>query len=276
MMSRHRSPFLLTTALLTSLLLLFASFAAAESTAAPGDNPPDGSLYLEMTLADGAVTGVTLYDAAGKLLLAQTGPGDAGPEEALRAMISQIVGAGYLAASENEPYLFVTVTGDGPGGALAASLRTAAGETLRALGSAYRVGGAALDAEDSERAALLGVSGGRYRMMAYIAQQQGIAVEEAVRMYGDESVQALMRTFVGLREAMGDEGDADANNGNGKGYGEGLETEEQTRTQLETQDRDQTQDQLETQDCDQTRDQTTDKQQTNRESNGNGQGNGKK
>lgn len=194
--------------LLIAATLLFLPSAMAQSAtgaAASGAETPDYSLNLELTVTDGVVTGITLYDANGETLFANADLTGTTPDEALSAALAQIDENGYLTSSEEDGYLLITTVGGILEADEAASLRTIAKDYLKSLGKEYEVDSTSLGADVSAKAATLGLPGGRYKMMEYIAAQQGITVEEAVALYGSESVQTLMRTFEGLREAMGEE-----------------------------------------------------------------------
>ena len=192
-------------AMLVGLMVLFAIPAmagSATSQIASGTETPDFSVNVELTVADETVTGITVYSATGETLLTVADLGGQTPQEALLAVLAQIGEAGYLAAGEDDATLMITTVGGILNADLAADLRALARETLRTKGSDVDVDYTAIGADVSAKAATLGLPGGRYLMMAYVAQSQGITVEEAIAQYGSLKVRELMQTFEGLREAM--------------------------------------------------------------------------
>ncbi len=219
--------------MIVSLLCMPSALAqSATGAIASGADAPDYSLNLELTVTDGVVTGITLYDAAGATLYENADLTDSTPEDALSAALAQIDENGYLASSEEDGYLLITTNGGILDADEASSLRSIAKDYLSSLGKDYEVDSASLGADVSAKADTLGLPGGRYLMMEYIAEQEGISIEEAIALYSGESVQTLMRSFDGMREAM---------NENGNSYGE----KEQNQEQVREQEQEKTQEQLE-------------------------------
>ncbi len=247
--------------MIVSLLCMPSALAqSATGAIASGADTPDYSLNLELTVTDGVVTGITLYDAAGAALYENADLTDSTPEEALSAALAQIDENGYLASSEEDGYLLITTNGGILDADEASSLRTIAKDYLSSLGKEYEVDSASLGADVSAKADTLGLPGGRYLMMEYIAEQEGISVEEAVALYSGESAQTLMRTFDGLREAMGK---------NGNGEQEQNQEQEQAQEQEQEQEQEKTQEQLEAE----AQQREADKEQR-QEDKGSGKGNG--
>ena len=260
---KNRTPLRLMALLIGLLLLLTAApamAASATSQAVTGGEAPDFSLNLELTVMDGAVTGIAVYSATGETLLTGEVTGDTTPQDAFSAMLSQIKEGGYLAADGEEPYLLITTAGGILDAAVADSLRQLARDFMRAGGREAEVDYTAIGADVSAKAATLGLPGGRYLMMQYIALKQGIPVEEAIAQYGNLKVRDLMRNFEGLREAMGEQD------------GEGQEPEqEQEQEQEELQEQDQEQEQEQ-----QGKPEDTGKPDDRGQGADNGKGNGKK
>lgn len=207
MKNRFLSGFL---GLLIATTLFFLPSAMGQSATgavASGADAPDYSLNLELTVTEGVVTGITLYNADGETLFANADLTGTTPEEALAAALAQIDESGYLTPGDEDGYLLITTSGGIPEAAEAAALRAIAKDYLKSLGRDYEVDSASLGADVIAKASTLGLPGGRYLMMEYIAAQQGITVEEAVALYGNEKVQTLMNTFEGLREAMSEDGE---------------------------------------------------------------------
>ncbi|NLI21618.1 MAG: hypothetical protein GX418_08740 [Clostridiales bacterium] len=204
--------------------------ASATAQAISGADTADASLQLELTVQDGAVTGMTVYDATGNLLPYKADLTAATPQQALSALLSELEAAGALSQADGEAYLLIGTAGDILDADLAAELRAIARDFLHNLDSDATVDWTALGADVSAKAATLGLPGGRYLMMEYIARQQGIPVEEAIALYAGEKVRDLMRQFEGLREAMGE-----GVNGEGEQGGEGEQVREQEETQEQLQ-----------------------------------------
>jgi hypothetical protein len=107
MMSDHRSRLPSHNALLTSLLLLFVP-SPTRKRGDGGTQSPGGSLYLELTLEDGAVTGTSQYDDR-REIAAYTGLAGTLPRGCAEATVTEIVGA-LLAESKTSRICTVTVT----------------------------------------------------------------------------------------------------------------------------------------------------------------------
>ncbi len=265
---KNRTPLRLLAALIGLLLLMSAAPAMAASATAQavtGAEPPDFSLNVELTVLDGTVTVITVYGATGEILLTSEVTGDTTPSDALSATLASAQEAGYLAADGEEPYLLITTAGGILDAAVADSLRQLARDFMRDTGREAEVDYTAIGVDVSAKAATLGLPGGRYLMMQYIAQQQGIPVEEAIAQYGSLKVRDLMRSFEGLREAMGEQ--------------EQLQEQEQDQEQLQEQEQDQEQEQLQEQDQEQEQQgkpEDTGKPDDRGQGSDNGKGNGNK
>lgn len=242
-------------AIVIGMVMLFTPAAFAQSATAQavtGADTPDFSLNVELTVENGTVTGLTVYNDLGEALMTNTDLTATTPEEALSAALTQIGGTGYFSATDGEPYLLITTTGGILNGEVAKSLRQTAGDFFKSLGANVVVDNTAIGADVSAKAATLGLPGGRYLMMEYIAGQQGISVEEAIALYGKERVRDLMRSFEGLRQAMAEnDGEIADENVEGKANAEGEANDEasgevektQEQLQLEAQEREQAKEQ---------------------------------
>ena len=192
---------LLVCTLVFSTVPAMASSATAQ--AVTGAETPAYSLNVELTVTNGTVTGIIVYGDTGETLMYGTDLTEQTPQDAFSTMLTSLAEAGYLREDgEDEPYLLITTAGGIFEQELASDLRQIARDFLRTQDGEAEVDFTAIGADVSAKAATLGLPGGRYLMMAYIADQQGITVEEAIAQYSSLKVRDLMKNFDGLREAM--------------------------------------------------------------------------
>ena len=125
-------------------------------------------------------------------------------------MIQALIDGGYIdPTDETEPYLIITVSGASGEEAddqIAQRLREGAEDMLGGLELRCRVGTADVSDEDVQAAKALGLSVGRYLLLAYIAGEEGIALDEAIATYGSMKIGVLMDMYQGADDLFDDGG----------------------------------------------------------------------
>ena len=198
--------------LFTALVVFFMSAAFAQGVSAQGY---DGRVTLdvnpsvELIFVDGILTEVIAYNDEGQLIAQNTGLAGITAEESLQAILQEMAEGGHLSDADGRPYLLITAMGSDLDEVFTKGLADAAQAYLTQLGREADVGVTSLDADIFSQAAQLGLSAGRYVMLRFIAQTQGITLDEAIAQYGSIDVNTLMDSFEGLEAAVTGEEPAD-------------------------------------------------------------------
>ena len=178
---------------------LASEFQVAEETMM---SPFTGSISLdvnpsiELMVENGTVTQALAYNDDGHSLLEGSDLTGLTAEEAVKAMTRALVEGGYLAPSLITPYLVITVSGSGtPEGETAEALQNAAKQVAEELGAEFEIKSAFVSDEVAAQAAAAGLSAGKYLLMQYVAQAEGITLEEAIANYGTVSIGELLSQF---------------------------------------------------------------------------------
>ena len=125
-------------------------------------------------------------------------------EEAVRALTRVLVEGGYLASGDAAPCLVITVAGDQDD--IADALMHAARQAAEEMGAGVEVMSALVSDEVAALAAAAGLSVGRYLLINYIAQAEGITLEEAIALYGAVPISVLLEQYKGARDLFEGEG----------------------------------------------------------------------
>ena len=166
-------------------VLVAAVTAEAVSTITLDINPS-----IQLTVEDGLVTGALAYNDDGAAIVLATDVVGMTPMDAVDAIVSELAAQGYLTADE-EAAVVITVSGGDEEG-LAEELKDRVRERVREMDMACEVVSASVSPEDVEAAQALGMSVGRYLIIKYIAEQEGISLEDAIAAYGSTKMKDLL------------------------------------------------------------------------------------
>ena len=208
-MGKSRGRAAWTVSILTALLVFVLASGMAEGTSAPGFGGRvtlDVNPSVEMIFENGFVTDTIAYNDEGRLILKNTGLAGITAAESLQAILQEMADGGYLPDDAVKPYLLITVMGDSPDGEFTGGLADVAEAWMTQAGKDAVVAVTSLQEDVFSQAAQYLLSAGRYVMMRYIAQTQGITLDEAIAQYGATDVNTLMASFEGLEYAITGEG----------------------------------------------------------------------
>ena len=211
-MGKSRGRAAWTVSIFTALLVFILASGISEGTSAPGFNGRvtlDVNPSVEMIFENGFVTDTIAYNDEGRLILKNTGLVGITAAESLQAILQEMADGGYLPDDAGRPYLLITVMGGSPDGEFTEGLADIAEAWMTQAGKDADVEVASLQEDVFIQAAQYSLSAGRYVMMRYIAQTQGITLDEAIAQYGSTDVNTLMATFEGLEDAVTGEGPGD-------------------------------------------------------------------
>jgi hypothetical protein len=210
--------------LLTMVLLVWTVAGCTPSRDASLFSPPDDVFKvsmdvnpsMELTIVEGLVSAVKAYNDDGSAVLMDAEVVGLSGEEAVAAIVAEMVQKGYIATSEIQPYLLITVAEDASmdpaaADALMTSLGAAADTALvqAELGCAVRSTTVSLETTQASEA--LGLSVGRYLLFRVIAQEKGISIEDVILTYGHLTIGEIMEMFDGAESAfMNQEGDTES------------------------------------------------------------------
>lgn len=177
---------------------------------------------IELKIVNGVVAEVIAYNDDGQNIVLNTAVAGLSAEEAVKAIVKELVSAGYIVQGEIEPCLVIAVNGDGQTDTeIADKLQECAKEVIRSCDVECNVRGANVTDDISTKAAELGLSAGRYMILNYIVEKEGITMEQAIQMYGSLKIGELMNMFEGVEDIF--KGEDSDNNGELNGL-----TDEQT------------------------------------------------
>ena len=164
---------------------------------------------IELEVTDGLVTNVIAYnDDATALDLASLVVGLT-PQEAVQVLVAALADGGYL-APELTPYLVITVSEEPDSPQIAEQLEQSALNALNTLQIECTVRSTVITQEVSEAAAGYGLSSGKYLILEYIAQSEGISLEEAIELYAGYRIANLLEQYSGAQDLFTNEEDAQA------------------------------------------------------------------
>ena len=164
--------------------------AAVSETTAVSTITLDINPSIQLTVEQGAVTAVQAFNDDGAAIVLVTDIIGMTPMDAVDALVAELVAQGYITQGE-EAALVITVSGCENDG-LAEELKDRVRERVREMDMACEVVSASVSPEDVEAAQALGMSVGRYLIIKYIAEQEGISLEDAIAAYGSTKMKNLL------------------------------------------------------------------------------------
>ncbi len=145
---------------------------------------------IELSVENGQVTALLAYNDDGQAIVLATDVTGMTPSDAVDALVAALIEQGYMTADEEEA-LVITVSGYENDG-LAEGLKERAQERIREMEMVCAVISAAVSQSDVAAAQALGLSVGRYLIIKYIAEQQGMTLEDAIAMYSTSHMMTLL------------------------------------------------------------------------------------
>lgn len=184
--------------------------AAAQTDSAEASNT-DGVGYvsldvnpsIQLAIKGGIVLGVTAFNDDGTQITVSYDVVGLTYQNAVDKLIGALAAEGYLAPADTEPSIVITAYGDVED-SLITDIETQAQSSLAALGLDCPIYASDVSDEMAEVAKGLGISPGRYLLISYLADSEGLSIEDAIAKYADMRMGDLTR-LVG--EALGLYGD---------------------------------------------------------------------
>ena len=148
---------------------------------------------IELTVTNGVISGVTAYNDDAQALLLGVDVSGLSADDAVKTLVNALNKDGYLNNGETKPYLIITVNDPSKStGKLAEALKKDAKEALKQLSVKCNVRTAGVSPEIASAAQKLGISSGRYLLLAHISGKENITIEEALAKYGSMKIAELM------------------------------------------------------------------------------------
>lgn len=182
--------------LLLAIPLLFAPVLQAGALQFSGIVSIDVNPSIELTVENGIVTGASAYNDDGRELLSGGEIIGLTAEEAVRAMTRQLVESGFLSSDSYTPYLLITASGADDVNTQA--LEQTAEQVALDLNAKFEILTELVSGDVAAAAEAAGLTPGKYLLMQYIAEQEGISLEDAVARYGETPIGELADQFGGF------------------------------------------------------------------------------
>jgi len=144
---------------------------------------------IRLIVKDGIVVDAKAYNDDGEEIIIASQVTGLSPEEAISLIINAIAEQGYFDSGDEA--LVITACGD-QDEELLASIQDTANQTLEQLGIACDVVASCVTNPIVEAAKEAGMTPGRYKVIKYLAEQEGIAFEEAALKYSAYKMGQLM------------------------------------------------------------------------------------
>lgn len=159
---------------------------------------------ISLTVQYGVVFAAAAYndDASGILLSVNVVGMTA--EEAVAALINTFASEGYISADNQDAAIVITVHGQNEQ-ELVTSLEGAASASLEGLGITCDVVASAVEFEIAQEAEAVGMTPGKYMIVQYLAEQDGISFEEARALYADLSMKELLQMVSDVSGVFGED-----------------------------------------------------------------------
>ncbi len=151
---------------------------------------------VELTVTGGTVTAVEAFNDDGSVIVLGTDVSGMSLSDAVTAIVTEMIAGGYIAKTEIAPYLLITVSNDSEANpALSDALEQAAEAVIEGSEIPCKVKSTYVSGEVEAASDALGLSIGRYMLFKWIADEEGITVEDAVDSYGHLSIGEIMEMF---------------------------------------------------------------------------------
>ena len=184
--------------------------ATQQKTAEPASNAEgvgyislDVNPSIQLAIKGGVVLGVTAFNDDGTEIAVNYNVAGMTYENAVDKLIGALATEGYLAPADTKPSIVITAYGDVEED-LITDIETQAQESLTALGLDCLIYASDVSDEMAVIAKSYGLTPGRFLLLSYLADSEGISMEDAIAKYADKRMGDLTH-LVG--EALGVYGD---------------------------------------------------------------------
>jgi|GEM_PF-1601337 len=161
---------------------------------------------IKFTVEDGTVLDVSALNDDGESITLENDVTGLTPAEALNILIGAFADGGFITEEDGNASLVITTSGDDEE-ELLTSLQDSATQRLTELGLACEVVVSTVEDETVDEAQLSGLTPGRYLLLKYLAEKEGITLEEAKEKYGSLKMGKLVKLVDNVDEAFGDDDD---------------------------------------------------------------------
>lgn len=159
---------------------------------------------IELTVKYGVVLDATAYNDDGAEILLSNNVLGLTPDEAAAALIDGFATDGYLSSENTDAAIVITVYGD-ENETLLTNLQMSAADKLTTLGIACNIVASEVEPEVAQIARAAGITPGRYLLIKYLADRDGITIEQARDLYGKMKMKDLLKMIPDAGEVFGDE-----------------------------------------------------------------------
>ncbi len=161
---------------------------------------------IRLTIKEGAVLYAQAFNDDGQEIIYSTDVAGLSPQEAVNVLIEAIAQQGYF--DNSDAALVITACGD-KDEELLEGIKDSASQALLDIGLECEVVASCVSNQTVEDAKNAGLTPGRYKLLSYIAQQEGISFEEAKQKYGALKMSDLIKMVPNPGEVFGKRGGGD-------------------------------------------------------------------
>ena len=158
---------------------------------------------IELTVKYGVVLDATAYNDDGAEIILSTDVLGMTPNEATATLIGAFAMEGYITPEGTDGAIVITVYGDEED-VLLANLQTTAADKLTTLGITCDVVASAVEPEIAQTAKAAGITPGRYLLIKYLAERDGITIEQARDLYGSMKMKDLLKMIPDASDVFGE------------------------------------------------------------------------
>lgn len=159
---------------------------------------------IELTVKYGVVLDAAAYNDDGAEILLSVDILGKTPDAATAALIGEFAAEGYVSPESTDAAIVITVYGDDEG-KLLENLQVTATDSLTGLGISCDVVTSAVQPQIAQPAKSAGITPGKYLLIKYLAERDGITIEEARDIYGDMKMKKLLSMIPDVKDVYGDD-----------------------------------------------------------------------
>ncbi len=161
---------------------------------------------IKLTVKDGVVTDVSALNDDGESIVLQHDVTGLAPADALSILIGALAEGGYITEEDSNASLVITTCGDNEE-ELRQNLEETAAQRLTELGLVCDVVVSTVENEIVDEAKQIGLTPGRYLLLKYLAEKEGITLLEAKEKYGSLKMGKLVKLVDDVDAVFGHKGD---------------------------------------------------------------------